>query len=107
VKPEIAAAFKLNCLAQGVSMAGEITRFMIERNGGVSKNKPSTDMLGTRQKRRKAVNRILEQLEKIIDAETQYLENIPLNLHNSRNYETAEQTVSALEEVIDLLSEAY
>lgn len=102
VKPEIAAAFKLKCLADGVSMASRISRFMDEININ-----PSKDSIKTRGQRRKAVKNILTQLDNILNAETEYLDNIPQNLQNSRNYEAAEQTVAMLEEVINSLNEAY
>jgi hypothetical protein len=107
VPPETAAAFKAKCMADGVSMASEISRFM---NGGTQGDHPLTpfaDPYATRQKRRKALSALTGQLETLHSAEQQYLDNIPANLQNSRMYEAAEQTVTALEEALSILSEAY
>ena len=101
VQPEIAAAFQKKCLAEGVSMASEISRFMS------GKELKKTDNVSTRQRRRKALYALIRQLEEICGAERAYLENIPANLQNSQVYEAADQTVSALEEALGVLSEAY
>jgi len=89
VKSEIAAYFKANCFARGVSMASEITRFMAEKIGEPCQYQSPKPIhrVETRPQRRKAVKHILELLGHIIDAETQYMDNIPQNLKNSRNYE--------------------
>ena len=105
VPPDIAAAFKERCMADGVSMAGEISRFMSGQNRQAPK--VSADPYDTRRKRRKALSALAGQLEAIHDAEQQYLDNIPENLRNSRTYEAAEQTVAGLEEALNILSEAY
>ena len=108
LNPEIAAAFKQSCLAKEVSMASEITRFMTENSAGADSSKSSQSVaVATRLQRRKAVKHILDLLGSIIDAETQYMENIPQNLRNSRNYDIAEQSLDALEEALDLLENAY
>jgi len=108
LNPEIAAAFKQSCLAKEVSMASEITRFMTENSAGADSSKSSQSVtVETRPQRRKAVKHILDLLGSIIDAETQYMENIPQNLRNSRNYDIAEQSLDALEEALDLLENAY
>ena len=113
VKSEIAAAFKADCLAQGVSMAGEITRFMVEKiDSGVDCHRQSSKSshpvaVSSRPQRRKAAKYILELLESMIDSETQYIENIPQNLRNSSNYEAAQQSLSDLEEAAELLRNAY
>ena len=103
--PEIAAAFKERCIADGVSMAGELTRFMSGDNNHSKKS--SADPYATRQKRRKALNALTSQLEAIRSSEQQYLDNIPSNLQSSRVYEAAEQTIAALDEALGILSEAY
>ena len=50
---------------------------------------------------------LVEQLEEIMDAEAQYMENIPENLQNSIRYEAASQSVQLLEKAIDNLNEVY
>jgi len=105
VPPEIAAAFKERCIADGVSMAGEISRFMSGRDRHVPKS--SAAPYATRRKRHEALTALAGQLEAIREAEQQYLDNIPANLQNSRMYEVAEQTVAALEEALSILDGAY
>ena len=105
VKPEIAEAFKNRCLAGGVSMAGELSRFMSgETQKPVKSPSPSFD---TRQRRRKALAALTRQLQAISDAESAYMDNIPANLQNSQVYESAERAVTALNDALDILREAY
>ena len=102
VAPEIAAEFKARCVSAGVSMAGELSSFMSLHK--CTPKKPSTK---TRQLRRKVLKSLIQQLEEILHAEQQYLDNIPANLQNSQVYEAAELTVTALEEALNILNEAY
>ena len=106
VQPEIAAAFKVKCKTDGVSMAGEITRFMREQCGKPHPPKCALKV-DTRQQRRKALNLLVQQLELITDAESQYMENIPENLQNSIRYESAAQSVQVFQEAIANLNVAY
>lgn len=103
VKPDLAAAFKAKCLADGVSMTSEISRFI----SGQAHSTQQTDIYATRQRRRKSLASLIVQIEAVLEGERTYLENIPQNLQGSRLYEAAELTVSALEEALCILSEAY
>jgi len=107
VPSELAAAFKAMCAAEGVSMASEISRFMREKIAGSRPVKTSSNPYETRPLRRKALYTMIDQLNAVMDAEQVYLDNIPENLHNSRFYEAAECSISALEEALGILSEAY
>ena len=100
LQPEIAGVFKKRCKLRGVSMASEISCFISGEN-----KKP--DPCSTRQRRRKAIVALIIQLEEICDAEKEYLDNIPINLQNGQAYEAAEQAVTAMEEAIGLLHQAY
>jgi len=106
VQPEIAEAFKEKCKSDGVSIAGEITRFMRDQCGKPSPPDPAFK-IATRQQRRKALVILIEQLEAIMDAESQYMENIPENLQNSIRYEAASQSTRTLQDAIDNLNEVY
>lgn len=60
--------------------------------------------------RRKALNKIKEQiedlkyqLEELLEEEQEYLDNIPENLQSSERYEKAEESVSALEDAFSSL----
>ena len=100
---EIASGFKAKCSSAGVSMRSEIERFMSGSTPSLAMSYPLT----TRRGRRKAVKKAEQLIEAIIAAEAAYLENIPENLTNSKCYATAEDTLSALEEALNILGEAY
>jgi len=107
VRPELAEAFKAKCKAENVSIASEISRFMTMETCGRAAKTPLQDPYSTRAKRRKELNGLIGKLEAIMESEQSYMENIPENLQTSRYYEAAEQSVSALEEALDILAEAY
>ena len=86
-------------------MASELSRFLGEQDNG--NKKTFTYAYATRQQRRKAIQTMIEQIGTILDAEQQYQDNIPPNLESSRMYEAAEHAVTALEEAMDILAEAY
>jgi hypothetical protein len=109
ISPKIAAEFKSACEKANVSMAGEISRFMAEY-GAVAierKAKPADEDLTTRRKRRKLVERIALQLERVLDAETESHENVPENLRNSDAYEDDEERIKTMGEAVELLGEIY
>jgi hypothetical protein len=108
VSPELAAAFKAKCIGEGVSMASEITRFMTAKTSGVNRPlAPSSLPYETRQKRRKAVSKMILELENIIASEQGYLDRIPANLQASSLYDAAVETVDVLTDALGMLSEAY
>jgi CTP synthase (UTP-ammonia lyase) len=107
---ELIASFKTKCMADGVSMASEISRFINVKIGDdtIAIHPASTATpYDTRKKRRRAVQKIISQLNVISVAEQRSMQNIPENLQNSNIYETSEETVNILDEVLDKLSEAY
>jgi hypothetical protein len=104
---EIAASFKAECSVAGVSMASEIIRFMSGNDAKAPLKKPSADSVSTRQKRRRVIHRVIRLIETVLEAEMQYLENIPENLQSGPMYEMAEQTISNLEEAIEFLNGAF
>ena len=104
VTPEIAAAFKARCRAAGVSVSGEISRFM-DAAGACAKSGASP--VATRRQRRKAVETLITQIEAVMGAEQQYIDNIPDNLRGSCYHEAAGETVANLEEALCILREAY
>jgi hypothetical protein len=109
VPKEVAGEFSAYCTERGVSVRGEILRFMESRTaqGKQRAENKLQSPASTRPKRRKAVNELCMRLESILNAEQEYIGKIPENLMNSIVYERAEETVSALEEALGLLSEAY
>jgi hypothetical protein len=106
VKPELASAFKNACVAANASMTSVLAQFMTEYCTGKVRTNAAPDYT-ERRKRAVAVKRLVRQLSLIMSAEACYMESIPENLQGSLLYERAEQTVSVLEEAIDLLETAY
>lgn len=101
---DVTAAFKTKCIAEGVSMAGEIIGFMRDKIDAPAK--PPVDV-SSRRKRRKAIKTLIPMIAGILEAEQLYIDRAPENLCGSRFYEAAEETVSALEEALETLKEAY
>lgn len=102
VAPAIADAFKKACAASKTSMAAELSRFMAEYSNTVVERK-SSPAYTTRRKRRAAIQAMTKQLELIRDCEEEYRDRIPDNLHGSVVYDRADELVSLLDEVIDLI----
>lgn len=107
VPPETAAAFKARCVAEGVSMAGEIAGFMEGRAGDPPGRGRPSFRVDTRQHRRKAVSRLIGQVMAVRGAESLYQMRIPENLEGSCRYEAAEQALAALDEAMECLGQAY
>jgi len=105
--PETADAFKAACAAAGVSMASVLSKFMADYSQTPIKSKTSNDIFATRRKRRGVIKDIISQMEQLALAEERYRDNIPENLQNSKTYDAADQSVSVLYEIIDLLGEIY
>jgi RPA family protein len=102
--PDIAAAFKEICAIKKISMASVLSQFMADYSKtAIITGKTSSDY-GTKRLRRASVKTIVQQLERIKTAEEQHRDNIPENLQNSVVYENAEQSVSWLEESIEILN---
>jgi hypothetical protein len=106
IDPELASAFKEACSLSGVSMTSKLSQYMSEYSGIAIKHKRSPEYT-TKRQRRAAVKSIVQQLKSIMAAEKQCLENIPENFRESSNFESADESVSLLEEVIELLISIY
>ena len=74
---------------------------------GLPPEKETRDPYATRRQRRNAFTLLIKQLRAIADAEKRYIDNIPENLQSSVRYEEAEQTVTAIDEALDILSDAF
>ena len=109
VDPELATEFKARCAAGDVSMASVLSQAMADfcKRKPDKKKKPKEPDYSTRGKRRAASQYFVEQYEQIRDAEESYRDNIPENLQGSAAYESAEQTVAALDNALEALSEAF
>jgi hypothetical protein len=62
---------------------------------------------GSRRKRRAAVKVVHARLLAIRAAEQKYLDNVPDNFQESESFETGENAVDVLDEIIDLLTTVY
>lgn len=110
VRPTIANAFKSACEDRKQTQAKVLTNAMIEyvsADLALDKQTKTADPYSTRPKRRKAVAIILDQLERIRDAEQTYLDNMPENLSESERAESARENVAVLDEAIDQLGTAF
>jgi len=109
VDPGIALAFKAACEAADVSMAGELSRFMAEYSTVAKKRKPvnvAAD-LSTRQKRRKSITEMISTMARLRDAESSSHDNVPENLRGTESYEATEESLSVMDEVLNLLETIY
>ena len=108
VDPDVAAAFKSACQKADISMASVLSQFMAQYTRAFKDASPTvTDDLSTRKKRRKFVDALSKMFERVRDAEECYMFNIPENLQGSSRYDAAEQSVSKMDEVIDLIGDIY
>jgi len=109
VDPGIASAFRVACEVVGVSMAGELSRFMAEYSAISKKRKPviAADDMSTRRKRRKSITEMISTMERIRDAESISHDNVPENLRGTDSYEATEESLSVMDEVLDLLETIY
>ena len=102
-----ANAFKAACAKAGASMASELSRFMSEYSKTGEKRKLPAADVSTRRNRRKRVAAIISEMERIRDAEQGYYENFPYNLKTSAPHESSEESISVMDEVLDLLEAIY
>lgn len=108
VKPETAIAFKAYCVARGVSMASELSGYMLSCCGRPATfKKPKKELSGTRGGRRKLINALIGQIEEVKVSEEAYQDRIPENLSGSMYYEASEQSLECLEEALEALKMAY
>jgi len=61
----------------------------------------------TRPKRRRKAAIIGDELDEMIQYETAYRENIPVNLENSIRAEAADTSIEKLTDALDMIREAY
>ena len=108
VDPEIANTFKTACDLSGISMAGVLSKYMSEYGAIAKKNKPTQEYdVSTRRQRRKIIATVTCLMEKVLDGEICSHDNVPENLQGSYAYESAEESISAIENVIELLETIY
>ena len=108
VNPGIASAFKAACALSGRSMADVLSEFMAHYSGTAKERRPiPADDVSTRRKRRKLVLSFTRRMERVRDAEEDYMANIPENLRGSIRFDAAEHSVAVMDEAIGLLGDVY
>ena len=107
VCPETAAAFKAACKNSNCSMASVLSKFMEDYSQAATKSKKQANPVPSRRKRRNSVKSIIANMEQLMLEEEAYKDNIPENLQGSKWYDAAEQSISIMQEAIDLLYEIY
>jgi len=86
--PVIAESFKRACLASGVFMSSELTRYMAERADSLNHlTDKNSDTISVRGGRRKEVVLIISRLEQILDAGETYKSRTPEDLQSRSAYE--------------------
>jgi len=91
-----------HCVVAGISEYGELLiRISVEQEEAKILN------VGTRRLRRDAVRKVIGRLSFIRDAEYLSLRKVPENFQNTENYENGEFAVETLDEVIEMLMDAY
>jgi len=111
VNPDVAAAFKVTCAAQGDSIASVLTKFMIDfsqdnrlrEQTAKSAKDPNNDPYNTRKKRRAVVSAILLQMNAIMEAEERYRDSVPENLHGTKWHEASEEVSLLFKKLLILL----
>ena len=109
LKKDLVKQFKKKCKENGVSIASVLATQMSEYCGNTirSKERKKTFLYETRPKRRKMTAIIADQLDDILQNETEYRDNIPENLQNSIRAEASDWSIEKLTEALDLIREAY
>jgi len=107
VKPETAAAFKAACAATGDTMAGVLSRLMLEYAGQAHRDPGLTPSTKTLKDRRKAAAVACGIVAALQAAEERYVGNAPPSLSGAPQYEMAEERASLLQDALDAIDEAY
>ena len=101
IESEIVSEFKTRCASEGVSMTSVIREWMKTRRLA----KKAKISVFTQPERRKAVLEIIDLLNKIMESESEYRENIPE--HFEQRQEAADHACDMLAEAINCLEEAF
>ena len=104
---KVADEFKDACNKAGTSMTNELSRFMSDYCKAAKKRHQAVADVSTRRNRRKQVDKIIDQMERIMDAEMRYCDNFPVNLRASKPFGATEESISIMNEVIDSLGTIY
>jgi hypothetical protein len=84
-------------------MAGVLSEYMAKHGGISSKINASSLALSSKRQRRTELAKVIRQLERIRDSEEGYRDRIPENLQTSAVFEAADEWITNLDEVLELL----
>ena len=101
IDSDTVSAFKTYCASEGVSMTATIRQWM----EACSPVKGGREKARARRYRRKAVLEIIHALNRILELESEYRDNIPEQFE--QRYETADHSCDQLMEAIACLEDAY
>jgi hypothetical protein len=107
IKPDLAAKFKALCIADKTTVTAELSKFMANRCDVADRERRRKDLLTTRGGRRKLMALKCQEIEMILNYESEYHSRIPENLQGSVNYEMSEQCIEDIEEALVILERAY
>jgi len=108
VEPDVATGFKRKCQSAGVSMASVVSQFMEDYSKTAVKRKPPPVEDGsTKKKRRQLIDRAARLVEIARDGEESAKDNTPENLKGTDRYMESEESISKMDEIIDLLGDVY
>ena len=102
IDPEVASAFKEACASSGVSMASKLSQYMSEYSN-IAKKTGRSPEYATKRQRRAAYKLIAQQLKRLKAAEEHSRDCIPESFHGTEIYENADQCVSSLEDILELM----
>jgi post-segregation antitoxin (ccd killing protein) len=102
VDTNLVETFRAKC----VSMSAEISALMARRVGSGARSRGMAHHT-TRRDRRMGTQKAIATLAAIRDSEERYMENISENLRGGDAYESACETVEAIEQAIAILEEAF
>jgi hypothetical protein len=88
-------------------MASVLSEYMEGYGATPSKKSVLATQAATRGKRRRSLEVLTAELEHIRDAEERYRDRIPENLSGSAAYDAAGESISLLDEAIEILRSAY
>lgn len=106
VRPDLVESFKATCERNGLPMREVFIRLMTDYAGAeatIDRQEKKKEDYSRLPLRRKAVARIISQLEEIKENQEQYIDNMPDGLKSSIRYEEAEEFLALLVGALDAL----
>ena len=106
--PDIASVFKRKCKSVGVSIASVLSQFMADYSKSTVKRKaPLVEDSSIKKKRRLLIDHAARLVEAARYGEEIARDNTPKNLQSTERCTASEDSISKMDEIIDLLYEVY